>query len=188
MKAFVLGNGCSRRGISAAWLAQRGTIFGCNAIYREFTPHVLVATDTAISTEIQKSGYSLNHTFYTRDPLPNLGALELPQQFKKSSSGPNAVFLATQAGYREIYLLGFDMNPHSNRINNIYAGTNHYASSTSYQPSPTGWLADLVLIAQTNPHTRFIRIVGPDSASHPVFSDLPNVSLTPIASFLTKIE
>jgi uncharacterized CHY-type Zn-finger protein len=43
--AFVLGNGVSRQAVDLAALYDCGTVYGCNAIYREFTPHVLISTD-----------------------------------------------------------------------------------------------------------------------------------------------
>lgn len=187
MTAFVLGNGCSRRTIDLTLLSTRGTVFGCNAIYREFTPHVLVATDTLIAHKIQQSEYALHNTFYTRSPLPHLGALELPPEYSRSCSGTNAVYLAVTAGFHVIYLLGFDMNSHDTKINNLYAGTEHYASSASYQPPPGAWLADLIKIAQTNPRVKFVRVVGPESASHPQYTALSNVTTIPIASFIAQL-
>ena len=57
--AFVLGNGVSRQHLSLAQLQRRGKIYGCNALYREFEPDVLVATDRPIATAIQESGYEI---------------------------------------------------------------------------------------------------------------------------------
>jgi hypothetical protein len=65
-RAFVLGNGVSRRGIDLEQLRLYGKIYGCNALYREFTPDVLVATDRPIATAIQESGYAQHNEFYTR--------------------------------------------------------------------------------------------------------------------------
>ena len=66
--AFVLGNGRSRLSINLESLRSRGKIYGCNGIYREFTPDVLVATDRPIATAIEESGYPLRNLFYTRRP------------------------------------------------------------------------------------------------------------------------
>ena len=63
--AFVLGNGVSRQGISLPELQKHGKIYGCNALYREFTPDVLIATDTPIATHIQDLGYAKTNKFYT---------------------------------------------------------------------------------------------------------------------------
>ena len=62
-KAFVLGNGVSRLGIDLAQLQTFGHVYGCNALYREFVPNVLVSTDRPISERIQHEGYAKTNMF-----------------------------------------------------------------------------------------------------------------------------
>ena len=52
---FVLGNGLSRKNIDISKLD--GTVIGCNACYRDFTPDVICATDAGIMSDIIESGY-----------------------------------------------------------------------------------------------------------------------------------
>jgi len=52
---FVLGNGPSRKNIDPSEL--QGTVIGCNACYRDFTPDVICATDAGIMSDIIESGY-----------------------------------------------------------------------------------------------------------------------------------
>ena len=52
---FVLGNGPSRKNIDVSKL--NGTVIGCNACYRDFTPDVICATDAGIMSDIIESGY-----------------------------------------------------------------------------------------------------------------------------------
>jgi hypothetical protein len=52
---FVLGNGPSRKNIDISKLD--GTVIGCNACYRDFTPDVICATDAGIMSDIIESGY-----------------------------------------------------------------------------------------------------------------------------------
>jgi len=54
-KVFVLGNGPSRKNIDPSKLD--GTVIGCNACYRDFTPDVICATDAGIMSDIIESGY-----------------------------------------------------------------------------------------------------------------------------------
>ena len=105
MAAFVLGNGVSRKHIDVDTLLKLGTVYGCNALYRTHTPHVLVATDRPISTLIQESGYSSKNKFYTRRPIDGLGALAVPKKYFGFSSGPIATGIAGIAGHRNIYML-----------------------------------------------------------------------------------
>ena len=75
--AFVLGNGVSRLSVDLNQLKPHGRIYGCNALYREFVPDVLISTDKAIAHTIQNSGYAEKHLMYTR-PLPCLGGKTSP--------------------------------------------------------------------------------------------------------------
>ena len=52
---FVLGNGPSRKNIDISKLD--GTVIGCNACCRDFTPDVICAIDAGIMSDIIDSGY-----------------------------------------------------------------------------------------------------------------------------------
>ena len=63
-KVFVLGNGPSRKNIDPSKLD--GTVIGCNACYRDFTPDVICATDAGIISDIIESGYD-GQCYFTHD-------------------------------------------------------------------------------------------------------------------------
>jgi len=186
--AFVLGNGISRKGIDLNHLRTRGKIYGCNALYREFLPDVLVATDRPIATAIQESGYAQKNTFYTRRPIEGFGALQVPKSYFGYSSGPIATAIAAQNGHSQVYLLGFDMGPTpSNRFNNIYAGTEFYKSADA-QPTFTGnWIKQLIHIAQDYPNTEFIRVKGNGSSEVPQFKVIANIKSLNMQDFIGQI-
>ena len=71
-RAFVLGNGVSRQQVDLENLKHFGPIYGCNALYRDFTPTALISTDRPISERIQDSGYALKHKFTLASPLRDL--------------------------------------------------------------------------------------------------------------------
>jgi hypothetical protein len=186
--AFVLGNGISRQHLNLAHLKNCGMIYGCNALYREFTPDVLVATDRPIAEAIQNSGYALANKFYTRRPLPELGALKVRTEYHGFSSGPNAVGLAAQTHYH-VYLLGFDMGPtKSNGFNNIYADTEFYKTSQQ-PPTFTGnWVKQLRQIITDHPQVCFFRVYGTTTADIPELRTLKNLEHLDLAIFLDRIN
>lgn len=188
-QAFVLGNGISRQEIDLQQLRQFGTIYGCNALYREFAPDVLVATDRPIAEQIQNSGYPQKNTFYTRRPIDGSGAHRLPSEYFGYSSGPNAVGLAARAGHIHIYLLGFDLGPTlEQKFNNIYAGTEFYKKSTD-APTYTGnWVKQLAKITKDHPDTNFIRVCGPTTARIDGLETIKNLEHQDLASFLDRIN
>jgi hypothetical protein len=187
--AFVLGNGVSRQHLNLAHLKNCGMIYGCNALYREFTPDVLVATDKPISAAIQESGYALKNRFYTRKPLPNLGAQKVLTKYHGYSSGPNAAALAATDEHHRIYLLGFDMGPtQSNTFNNIYADTEFYRTS-QHPPTFTGnWVKQLREICQDFQQTKFFRVFGSTTAQIHEFSTIKNMECLDLAIFLDRIN
>tara|TARA_Y100000004_G_scaffold38347_1_gene41155 strand:+ start:3883 stop:4725 length:843 start_codon:yes stop_codon:yes gene_type:complete len=66
-RVFCIGNGESRRNVNLEVLRKFGKIYGCNAMYRDFTPDVLVAVDQGIIHEIYQSGYAYAHECYFRN-------------------------------------------------------------------------------------------------------------------------
>lgn len=184
MAAFVLGNGISRRDINPAVLMQRGKVYGCNALYRTFSPTVLVATDAPIAAAIQDSGYCHGRRFYTRRPRPESGALPVPQQYFGFSSGPIAMAIAAQDGNHPIYLLGFDLGANDDgKFNNVYADTEFYKRSID-RPTFTGnWVRQMIRIAQDFHQQQFIRVVGSTTAQILDLDRLPNLKNLPLADF-----
>lgn len=187
--AFVLGNGISRRDVSIPYLKQRGRVYGCNALYREHEPDVLVATDRPIALQIQNSGYAKTHEFYTRKPVKDSGARSVPPEYHGYSSGPIAVSLAARAQCRQIYMIGFDMGPTpDNLFNNIYADTEFYKNS-QHPPTYTGnWVKQLIQIMNDFPLARFYRIVGPTTAEIPEFKRVKNLEHQDLQGFLDRIN
>jgi hypothetical protein len=60
-KVFVLGNGESRKSFNLDALKKEGPIYGCNALYRDFTPDALVCVDGGMQHEVYTSGYALEN-------------------------------------------------------------------------------------------------------------------------------
>lgn len=189
MAAFVLGNGVSRQTIEVDTLMAVGTVYGCNALFRTHTPHVLVATDTPISQTIQQSGYSLTNKFYTRMPLKNMGALTVPRKYHGFSSGPIATGIAALDQHSRIYLVGFDMGPNEHGMfNNIYADTTFYKPLGSVPTFTGNWIKQILQIAQDFPQTEFIRVFGATTARVQEFDTIHNIQSLSITDFVARIN
>jgi hypothetical protein len=66
-KVFCIGNGESRKDFNLDLLKPHGKIYGCNALYRQYTPDVLVSVDHGIMHEIYQSGYCYKNETWFRD-------------------------------------------------------------------------------------------------------------------------
>lgn len=188
-RAFVLGNGISRNQVDLSILQSLGTVYGCNALYRNFAPDVLVSTDAPISQRIQQEGYSANHVHYTRKPLPDSGARRIPQQYFGFSSGPVAVSLAALDRHRTIYLVGFDMGPtKTGKFNNIFADTEFYKKSSNPPTYSGNWVRQLLTIAKDFPKCNFFRVKGDTTAEISDLSGAKNLAHMTMVEFQNRIN
>lgn len=188
-RAFVLGNGVSRLSVNLHTLKKLGTVYGCNALYREFSPDVLVSTDKPISECIQKEGYANANRMYTRRPLPGYGALAVPHKWYGFSSGPIATAIAAQDQNLAVYMIGFDMGPvDGDKFNNVYADTEFYKRSTA-RPTFTGnWVRQIVQVTKEFPKTMFFRVHGSTTADVHEFKNISNLTCMIMEDFLNRIN
>jgi len=181
-KGFVLGNGQSRRSVSLDEISKHGRIYGCNALYRDWLPHALVATDKPIAEKIQRIGYAKQHKFYTRYPWDHSGALQVPPQYFGFSSGPIAAAIAA-AENEVVFLIGFDLGSTSKKkFNNIYADTEFYKKSTDRATPGDNWAQQLIKVAKDFPDVQFIRIIS-DESKYYELNYLKNFDSLSIKSF-----
>ena len=69
-KAWVIGNGPSRKSVNLEDLKKEGVVYGCNALYRDWEPDYLVANDWRMMLEIIGAGYEGRCVFCDFNPLP----------------------------------------------------------------------------------------------------------------------
>jgi len=116
-KVFCIGNGESRKDFDLNKLKPHGKIYGCNALYRDFTPDVLVAVDGGIIHEIYHSGYSLNNECWFRD-----WNKISKKDYKKYVFGENLTKEQLNTLYQ--YFYNFTENKKENSIFFVKHGTN----------------------------------------------------------------
>jgi hypothetical protein len=184
--AFVLGNGTSRLVLDLDQLKKVGTVYGCNALYREFTPDVLVSTDPGISEEIQNSGYALTNLHYTRKPIDGKGSKKIEFNYG-FSSGPIAMTYACKTNAECIYFAGFDLTGINGNVNNIYADTPHYKASSAKETYYGNWVVQIQKVIAQYPNKRFMRLITPDVYT-PKEWCMPNYTEISIIDFLVLIN
>jgi len=124
---FILGNGKSRQIFNLERLRGLGTIIGCNAIYRDFEPDILVVIDAKMIEEVDKSGYAKDH----RVLLPANRQRSIKEAMIWRTVGFNTAGCFSMKLVTEImvpkccYMLGMDGYP-----GNVYDGTENYSPNT----------------------------------------------------------
>jgi hypothetical protein len=172
-QALAIANGESRLDFDLTHIANhkggllgenRLQTYGCNALYRDFTPDFLVAVGTDkpndIITEIANSGYADNNIVYTN----TYGILNYPGKFYlvpqnvQYDSGSLAAYLACFDGHEKIFLLGYDNYSHEHRISNVYKGTNAY-SPADHMDNGAFFELSLRTVMETYPDVEFVRVM-----------------------------
>ena len=158
---IVVGNGTSRQSIDLKSLLKLGVVYGCNAQYREYDPHYLIAVDVKMVNEIISAGYHKTHQVWTN---PNKGILAKQNinffnPHKGWSSGPTALWFACTQGHQEIYILGFDYQGIDGKFNNIYADTFNYKKSTDSATYFGNWLSQTEKVMKEFNKVKFYRVI-----------------------------
>ena len=167
-RALIIGNGDSRSGfdLNLAKRNQAGLLgrnklqtYGCNALYRDFTPDFLVVTGKEFINEILTTNYTDEHVVYANawaiDKFPKKFYL-IPQD-PAWNSGSIAAYLACFDGHKKVYLLGFDGNDSDQYNNNIYNDTIGYPSRL--QPvNESFYVESMLQVFQTYPDVDFVRL------------------------------
>ena len=178
--AFVLGNGTSRSDISPKELQKLGKVYGCNALYRSFAPDYLIAVDTKMVVEINETNYQKTNQVWT-NPNKLYSTMEGFNFFQPSkgwSSGPTALWLASQQEYQIIYILGFDFKGNTgNKFNNIYADTKNYKKSEDTATYHGNWLRQTkTVVEQHNTKIKYVRVIAPDNFIPPELNKISNLT------------
>jgi hypothetical protein len=161
--AFVLGNGISRANVDPTKLINLGTVYGCNAQYREYSPHYLIAVDVKMVNEIIAADYNRLNEVWTN---PNKGIsskhrINFFSPHKGWSSGPTALWFAAHNGHKEIYIFGFDYQGVNGKFNNVYADTFNYKRSQDAATFFGNWLSQTEKVIKEFKNTKFYRVIEP---------------------------
>lgn len=142
---FCIGNGKSREHLDLNKLKKHGKIFGCNALYRDFTPDYLITNDNEMVNEIIKNNYSKHNIVYLVQQNPSLN---IPPEHKFKLAPWNDTLHPINTGWAnvrlayslfpedQIYMIGYDI--HGER-NNIYDNTSCYPKSTEFHHMSREW-------------------------------------------------
>jgi len=172
-RALVIGNGESRRHVDISTYPDH-VLIGCNAIHRDLNVNHLICCDRRMAEEAVNNSNTKDTEIYVRDHWhhyfrkirknKNINLLpEVPtrSELKKDQaehwgSGGYAVLLAAVLGHEEVSLIGFDLYPIDQSVNNIYKGTVNYARTGSQAVDPSYWVYQIAAVFTHYPNTKFI--------------------------------
>ncbi len=181
--AFIIGNGKSRAGFDLYSLPQ--DTYGCNALYRDYTPDFLIVVDRKMYSEVKDAEYGEKNIVYTNHfNITRFGGkCHLIPNNPYKGAGPCATHIAIHDGHTDLYLLGFDC-AEDGVDNNVYVNTENYADEKSVV-SVTVWARQVYEIMKVNQHVQFTFVEGIQPAE---YTQLPNYHKITYAELNTHIN
>jgi len=199
--AYIIGNGGSRKGFDLLLLKGKGTVFGCNALYRDYQrstpkyvlPDYLVAIDNPIITEIESSDFPSSRVLIPPEdekwePVELHWGRAVNKQWDpqrpRSNAGMNAILEAIKLEYETLYVFGFDflVVDQNTAMSNLYDGTDCYGLETRANLQDTrNRMKYLGHVIENNPKTNFVFCYPKETIAGGIYN--PQAENTCITSF-----
>lgn len=195
--AVIIGNGRSRLKVplnkienhAGGHLGKRRLqSYGCNALYRDMKPDFLVCLNPFLVKDIVNSKYADEHIVMTNATnIKNYpGSLHLFPYGMQQNAGSLATWLACFDGHKKVYLLGFD-NQDGVSNNNVYAGTQYYATEDT--PAKSGkWEAQMKRIFDAYDDVDFAWVAGGISRFPEEWKYCLNLRQLDVRQFIVEVD
>ena len=190
--AYIIGNGPSRKNFNLELLRTSGQVYGCNALYRDFTPNFLFMVDSKITKGVINDRVYEKCVCYAPSLEVNRykGKLNLIPNNPYWVSGQQAMWTACVHGHKNLYLIGFDFQEYGKgKLNNIYQDTEFYGERNG-QNVFDAWLTQFRTLIKQRPYCNFTVIHDnpPEYLSHlQTGTDLKNTQLMTYSDFIKKV-
>ena len=183
--AHVIGNSTSRKDFDlnllngqvggARGVQSVGQSYGCNLLYKDFTPTFLVCTNQKLCNEIAQSNYCEDNIVYTN--VKNI--LAHPQKFHlypklfTASVGNLALRLACADGHTTVFLVG--MTTYITSDDNLYLGKHELYKDVNIEGANAKLVRDACKIFLTYPDVQFYYVAKDPGLMPEAYNWCPNV-------------
>jgi hypothetical protein len=187
---IIVGNGVTRKLIDLDNLVGKGTIFGCNALYRDFDKwDYLVSIDQGMINEIRNSEGLFGNGQVIVPPLhEQFESPEYSPMTRRSNAGMNAMMEAIKKDCNVLYCLGFDFLLNGEvSTDNVYKNTENYGPETHANQNDNFYRAKyLEWYANQNSDTQFVFVFPEDTLKKDL--DCDNVYYMGTHTFIKKLN
>jgi len=186
--AFIVGNGKSRQAVDLSSLVGKGTIFGCNALWRHFDDFdYLVSIDDRMIGELEANKEMIKGEIIIPPEDERWESAEYSPQRRRSNAGMNAMLEAIRRGHNILYCLGFDFILEGDKsIENVFAGSKNYEPHTQSNTSDNYFRVRYCdWFVNQHEHVKFVFVIPDDVATKPMQSE--NIIGMKTSTFLSKL-
>ena len=174
MKAgFAIGNGTSRIHFDLEALRGHGPIIGCNWLYRDFEPDILVAIDRPPRKElatVTERNFKLltgmaNRKWLSLDGIPVMRTKDVNRTIGLNSGLIACSYLAKMMECTRVYMLGFDFfRVHKGMTTNDVYCEQIFIKPTFHRP--------FVILSKDCKETEFVRVGPIEPSDHDYWDEL----------------
>lgn len=198
-QAIAIGNGESRLGFDLSHIANHKAGFGgadklqsygCNALYRDFTPDFLILVGKDIADEVAQSAYPVDNLVYAHGEhiIGFPGKYYLIPQNVSYDAGSIAAYMACFDGHTKVFLLGYDSYDVQGPVNNVYKNTNGYPAH-DHEQDHYFWTKALRSVMTTYDDVDFVRVMPQATWWVPEdWSNLPNFRQISFRDFVLEAD
>lgn len=182
--AIIIGNGISRKEIDLNKLVGQGTIYGCNALYRDFDGYDhLVAIDDGMIEEIKDNPKAIIPPVDERYESSEYN----PFARRSGNAGMNAMYEAIKAGHKTLFCLGFDFILEGDiSVDNVYKDSANYGPETHANQADNYYRVKyLEWFVNRFPSVQFVFVI-PDNVAHKSLEAENIIGMT-TSTFINKL-
>jgi hypothetical protein len=186
--AFIVGNGVTRKQIDLETLVGKAPIYGCNALYRDFSGwDFLVAFDRGMVKEISTVNPSDGIVIIPPEEKHWENPAYSPNR-RRNNAGMVAMDEAIDRGASILYCLGFDfLIEGSISTDNVYKNTQNYGAETHATQNDNYYrIKYLEWFANYHPEVKFVFVVPEGTALRRIDAD--NVVMMTMDVFKNKVS
>jgi hypothetical protein len=183
--AHVIGNSTSRKGFDLNLLTGQtggeygaqsvGQTYGCNLLYKDFSPTFLICINKQICADIALSEYTKDNIVYSnvKNIIQHQGHFYLYPQLFTGNTGSLALRLACADGHKKIYLIG--MTTYSMPEDNIYFGSHDAYKAANIEGANNKFISDCTKIFLTYNDVEFFYVAKDAGLMPEEYNWCPNV-------------
>lgn len=183
--AHVIGNSKSRKDFDLNLLTGQtggadgvrsvGQTYGCNLLYKDFSPDFLICINKSICADIAETNYAKENIVYSsvKNIMTNEGNFHLYPQLYTANAGTLALRLACADGHKKIFLLG--MTTYNQPDDNIYYGQHDVYKDVNIEGTNDKFISDCCKVFLTYDDVEFYYIAKDIGLMPEAYSWVPNV-------------
>jgi len=183
--AHVIGNSKSRHKFDlnllkgqtggAKGVRSVGQSYGCNLLYKDFSPTFLITTNKHICSEIAASDYTKENIVFSnvKNILAHPSSFHLYPKMFTGSMGTLALRLACADGHKQVFMVG--MTCYHKEDDNIYAGKHDAYKSINVESSNAKFIQETCKIFLSYSDVEFYYVASDIGLMPEAYNWCPNV-------------